>query len=109
MNVSGQNEEEVLLFEEENTVNGPFWISASCVKISCPGLSLEIDDNGEEYYSEDNHKLEWGGILGEGALVSLFSSSEINIDDVKIEIIIANNYSEIEGSDLIDSIPFYLI
>lgn len=105
MNVSGQNEEEVLLFEEENIVNGPFWISASCLKISCPGLSLEIDDNGDEYYSEDNHKLEWGGILGEGALVSLFSSSEINIDDVKIEIIMANNYSEIEGSDLIDSIP----
>jgi len=54
---------------------------------------------------EDSHQLEWGGFLQEGAVVSLFSSSEVTINDVEINMIMADNLSNIEDYDLIDSIP----
>tara|TARA_Y100000768_G_scaffold174115_1_gene130380 strand:- start:1253 stop:3349 length:2097 start_codon:yes stop_codon:yes gene_type:complete len=105
MNVSGQNEEETLLLEEDIVLEGPFWYSVSCLKISCPGLNLEINNNGDIYYLEDSHQLEWGGFLHEGAVVSLFSSSEVTINDIEINMIKSNNLSNIEHNDLIDSIP----
>ena len=104
-NVSGQNDEEILLLEENISLEGPFWYSVSCLKISCSGLNLEINNNGEIYYLEDSHQLEWGGFLQEGAVVSLFSSSEVTINDVEINMIMADNLSNIEDYDLIDSIP----
>ncbi len=105
MVASGQNEEEKLLLEENIILEGPFWYSVSCLKVSCPGLTLEVDNNEEIYLINDNHQLEWGGYLQSGAVVSLFSSSEITLQDIQINKIIRNNLSEIEEYDLIDSIP----
>ena len=105
MIVSGQNEEKYIIFEEIIVFEGPFWYSASCLKVSCSGLTLEINNSGEIISLEDSHELEWGGILEEGAIVSLFSSTDLSINDVLINMIMVNDFSNIEDSDLIDSIP----
>jgi len=105
MIVSGQNEEKYIIFEETIVFEGPFWYSASCLKVSCSGLTLEINNSGEIISLEDSHELEWGGILEEGAIVSLFSSTDLSINDVLINMIMVNDFSNIEDSDLIDSIP----
>ena len=65
MIVSGQNEEKYIIFEEIIVFEGPFWYSASCLKVSCSGLTLEINNNGDIISLEDSHELEWGGILEE--------------------------------------------
>ena len=105
MIVSGQNEEKYIIFEEIIVFEGPFWYSASCLKVSCSGLTLEINNNGDIISLEDSHQLEWGGNLEEGAIVSLFSSSDVSINDVLIDMIVVDDFSNIEDSDLVDSIP----
>ena len=84
MIVSGQNEEKNIIFEEIIVLEGPFWFSTSCLKVSCSGLTLEINNNGDIISLEDSHQLEWGGNLEEGAIVSLFSSTDLSINDVLI-------------------------
>lgn len=105
MIVSGQNEEKNIIFEEIIVLEGPFWFSTSCLKVSCSGLTLEINNNGDIISLEDSHQLEWGGNLEEGAIVSLFSSSDVSINDVLIDMIVVDDFSNIEDSDLVDSIP----
>ena len=103
--VSGQNEEKNIIFQEKTVFEGPFWYSASCLIVSCSGLTLEINNNGEIISLEDSHQLEWGGNLEEGAIISLFSNTDVSINDVLIDMIMVNNLSSVEDYDLIDSIP----
>ena len=103
--VSGQNEEKNIIFQEKTVFEGPFWYSASCLIVSCSGLTLEINNNGEIISLEDNHQLEWGGNLEEGAIISLLSNTDVSINDILIDMIMVNNLSSVEDSDLIDSIP----
>ena len=49
VNVNAQSEEKKLIIEENIEHDGPLWYSVSCLKISCPGLALEIDNNAEAY------------------------------------------------------------
>ena len=105
VNVNAQSEEKKLIIEENIEHDGPLWYSVSCLKISCPGLALEIDNNGEIIYQENNHRLEWGGVLEKGATVSVFSDSDLANEDIEIDSIIVTNQSLVENIDLVDSVP----
>ena len=105
VNVNAQSEEKKLIIEENIEHDGPLWYSVSCLKISCPGLALEIDNNGEIIYQENNHRLEWGGVLEKGATVSVFSDSDLTNEDIEIDSIIVTNQSLVENIDLVDSVP----
>ena len=102
---NGQSEEKNLIIEENINYSGPFWYSISCLKVSCPGLSLEIIDGLENYNLEDDHFIEWAGELNSSSVVRVLSNSGVLIEDISIQTFEINEYSIIEGEDLIDSIP----
>ena len=102
---NGQSEEKTLIIEENINYSGPFWYSVSCLKVSCPGLSLEIIDGLENYNLEDDHFIEWAGELNSSSVVRVLSNSGVLIEDVSIQTFEINEYSIIEDEDLIDSIP----
>lgn len=102
---NGQSEEKTLIIEENINYSGPFWYSISCMKVSCPGLSLEIIDGLENYNLEDDHFIEWAGELNSSSVVRVLSNSGVLIEDISIQTFEINEYSIIEGEDLIDSIP----
>ena len=103
--VNGQSEEKTIIIEENINYSGPFWYSISCLKVSCPGLSLEIIDGLENYNLEDDHFIEWAGELNSSSVVRVLSNSGVLIEDISIQTFEINEYSIIEGEDLIDSIP----
>ena len=103
--VSGQTEEKIIIIEENIDYSGPFWYSVSCQKVSCPGLSLEITDSNESYRLEDNHILEWAGILNSGSSITISSDSGTFIEDIVIEMLKVGEFSVTEDEDLIDTIP----
>jgi hypothetical protein len=102
--VNGQSEEKIVLIEENIDYAGPFWYSVSCLKISCPGLSIEINDL-ENHTIENEHFLEWSGILNTGSRLTVSSETGTSIDDISIQMVKVNQLSVIEEGDLIDSIP----
>jgi hypothetical protein len=105
MNVNGQSNEKVILVEENIEHDGPVWYQVSCLKISCPGLSLEIIDGSETYSSENEHILEWEGVLDADSTMIVSSNSGTSIDDISIQMIKVSSHSIVEEEDLIDSVP----
>jgi hypothetical protein len=105
MNVNGQSNEKVILLEENIEHYGPFWYQVSCLKISCPGLMLEINDDLDSYSEENEHVLEWGGVLNENSTIILSSNSGTSIEDISIQMIKVSQHSVVEEEELIDSVP----
>ena len=103
--VNGQSEDKIILIEENIDYDGPFWYSVSCLKVSCPGLTIEINDISTNYSSENAHLLEWAGLLSSGASLTISSNSGISIEDISIQMIKVDEFSIVENEDLIDSIP----
>ena len=103
--VNGQSEEKIILVEENIDYDGPFWYSVSCLKVNCPGLTIEINDISVNYSSENDHLLEWAGLLSSEASLTISSNSGISIEDVSIQMIKVDEFSMVENEDLINSIP----
>jgi len=103
--VNGQSEDKITLIEENIDYEGPFWYSVSCLKVSCPGLTIEINGISTNYSSENDHLLEWAGVLSSGASLKISSESSISLEDISTQMIKVNEFSIVENEDLIDSIP----
>ena len=103
--VNAQSEEKNVILEESIDHSGPFWYSISCLKVSCPGLSLEIVDGFENYNLEDEHFIEWAGKLNSSAIIRVLTSPGTLIEEISIQTFDINEYSIVEIEDLIDSIP----
>ena len=105
VSVSGQSDEKVLLIEEDIDYSGPFWYSITCLEVNCPGLTLEINDGSENHTLQNEHVIEWSGVLVAGSKLSISSSQGISINDISIKMIKVEDLTLIEQGDLIDSIP----
>ena len=105
ISVSGQSEDKIILIEEEINYSGPFWYSISCLEINCPGLTLEINDGVLNHTIQNEHVLEWSGILLAGSKLTVLSNSDVSITDISTQMIKVDNLTMIEEEDLIDTIP----
>jgi hypothetical protein len=105
INVGGQSDEKIILIEEDIDYSGPFWYSISCLEINCPGLTLEINDGMENNTLQNEHVLEWSGILNAGSKLTVLSNSDVSVSDISTKMIKVDNLTMIEKEDLIDIIP----
>ena len=105
INVGGQSDEKIILIEEDIDYSGPFWYSISCLEINCPGLTLEINNGMENYTLQNEHVLEWSGILDAGSKLTVLSNSDVSVSDISTEMIKVDSLTMIEKEDLIDTIP----
>ncbi|MBK70415.1 MAG: hypothetical protein CMB53_03345 [Euryarchaeota archaeon] len=84
---------------------GPAWLEFECLRVSCTGLELEIEVDGEEYIYSDNHVVHWSGFVDSTLSWEVNIGDDFDIGDIGFDYILPSDSSLVESGDLQDTVP----
>jgi len=100
-----QDDERLAILSDEFETDGPVWISAACLEVSCSGMELVLWYDGSEYRHQDSHMVEWAGFVDGNFSWEIIADEGVAAEDLQIEVILSHMYHWTEHEDLPDTVP----
>ena len=104
INTNAQDEEKEIIWDNSLETTGPVWIEYTCMEISCQGMELIINIDGEITNYSDTHRIEWSGFVNETIAWQVMADYNIDATQIKSNFIISNK-SWYEAIDLPNNVP----